>query len=54
MLKITPLHRKKVILIALAILILCGIIAMLAIFNMSTEKEPNKAVYVLEAVEENK
>lgn len=51
MFKITYLKKKKLILITLLILILCGIITLITILNISSHKNPNKAVYVLEATE---
>jgi len=48
MVKITHLLRKKAILIAIAILILCGIITLIALMNMYSYKAPRKAVYVFE------
>lgn len=51
MLKITDLKKKKLILIALLILILCGIITLITILNMSSGKNPNKAVYVFKITE---
>ncbi len=44
--KVTHFKRKKVILIVITILILCGIIALVAIMNMYFDKTPNKAIYV--------
>lgn len=46
MAKITRLERKKVILIAITILILCGIIALVAFMNLYFDETPDKAVYV--------
>jgi len=46
MVKITHLLSKKAILIAIAILILCGIITLIALLNMYSDKTPIKAVYV--------
>jgi hypothetical protein len=51
MLKITDLKKKKLILITLLILILSGIITLVTILNMDSDKNPNKAVYVLDATE---
>ena len=46
MVKITHLLKNKTILIVLAILILCGIIAFIALLNIYSDKAPAKAVYV--------
>lgn len=46
MMKIKHLLRKKAIRIAIAILILCGIIALLVLLNIYSDKAPIKAVYV--------
>ncbi|MHB8062452.1 MAG: hypothetical protein ACYDG2_07455 [Ruminiclostridium sp.] len=50
MVKILYLIRKKTILIAIAILILCVIIALIALMNMYSDKAPVKAVYVFESL----
>ncbi len=46
--KITYLLRKKVILIIIAILVLCGIITLIIYMNMYSESTQNKAIYVFE------
>lgn len=51
MLKITDLNKKKIILIALLVLILGGIITLVTILNMSSGKNPSRAVYVFEITE---
>jgi len=48
MVKISQLLRKRNILIAIAILILCVIIALIAFLNMYSHKVPIKAIYVFE------
>jgi len=46
MAKITSLLKNKAILIVLAILILCGIIAFMAFLSMYSDKTPAKSFYV--------
>jgi hypothetical protein len=48
MLKILNLQNKKALLITIAILILCGVIALIVLFCIDTVETPNKAVYVYE------
>lgn len=50
MLKITNLQKRKVILITLALLILCGIITLCILFSMDSKDKPKKAVYVLDYI----
>jgi hypothetical protein len=47
MVKILHLLRKRAILITIAILILCVIIALIALINLYSGKVPIKAVYVI-------
>jgi hypothetical protein len=48
MVKITHLVSTKAFLIILAILIICGIIAFIALFRINSVKAPAKAVYVFQ------
>ncbi|QNU67856.1 hypothetical protein EHE19_005235 [Ruminiclostridium herbifermentans] len=48
MFKTANLQKKKVFLIMLAILILCGVISLIVFFCMDNVETPNKAVYVYE------
>jgi hypothetical protein len=50
MVKITHLFSKKMVLIVIAILILCGIITLIALINIYSDKTPAKAVYVFEVI----
>ncbi|HEY5585506.1 MAG TPA: hypothetical protein VIK78_13595 [Ruminiclostridium sp.] len=50
MVKNTHLLKNKTILIVLAILILCGIIAFIALLSMYSDEAPAKAVYVFENI----
>ncbi len=46
MLKTISLQKKKALLIALTILVLCGIITLIVLFNIDNIEMPSKAVYV--------